>query len=409
MTPRVYILGGYQTDFAQNWSRDGGSLYDILELTVRGALAATALDPKHIQTAHIANFVGELMRGQGHLGGILASLDPGFEGLPTARHEAADAAGSVAALAAAAEIQAGWHDVALVVGVEELKNLPGHDAARALGAAAWAGREAQEAEYPWPHLFSRLMEVYEARHGLDRKHLARIAQNNFANARRNPNAQTRGWKFEAKSFAEDDEHNPVIEGRVRKHDCGQITDGGAAVVLASPRFAQEYAARRGLTLENLPYLKGWGHRTAPMLLEDKLQASADQPYIFPHVRATFMDALQRAGMKDLYGLDGIEAHDCFTITEYMIIEHIGLTPPGEAWHAIEDGTIAPEGAVPVNPSGGLIGAGHPAGATGVRMLLDAYKQVTDTAGDYQVNGARDFATLNIGGSATTCVSFIVGH
>ncbi|MGH7268869.1 MAG: thiolase C-terminal domain-containing protein, partial [Polyangiaceae bacterium] len=61
----------------------------------------------------------------------------------------------------------------------------------------------------------------------------------------------------------------------------------------------------------------------------------------------------------------------------------------------------------INPSGGLIGAGHPVGCTGVRQLLDSYKQVTGTAGDYQVAGAKTFQTLNIGGSGTTSVSFVV--
>jgi acetyl-CoA C-acetyltransferase len=92
----------------------------------------------------------------------------------------------------------------------------------------------------------------------------------------------------------------------------------------------------------------------------------------------------------------------------MAIEHLGLTAPGEAWKAIEDGSIEIGGRLPVNPSGGLIGGGHPVGATGVRMALDAFKQVTDRAGDYQVEGAKTVQTLNIGGSTTTTVSLVVG-
>jgi acetyl-CoA C-acetyltransferase len=92
----------------------------------------------------------------------------------------------------------------------------------------------------------------------------------------------------------------------------------------------------------------------------------------------------------------------------MAIDHFGITEPGESWQAIEDGTVLADGAIPINPSGGLIGCGHPVGASGVRMLLDASKQVSDGAGEYQVDGARTAATLNIGGSATTTVSFVVG-
>jgi acetyl-CoA C-acetyltransferase len=107
-------------------------------------------------------------------------------------------------------------------------------------------------------------------------------------------------------------------------------------------------------------------------------------------------------------VDVIELHDCFTMTEYMAIDHLGLTPAGEAWKVIEDGTIDIRGQLPINPSGGLMGCGHPVGATGVRMALDAFKQVTGLAGDYQVEGARTCQTLNIGGSCTTTVSFVIG-
>jgi acetyl-CoA C-acetyltransferase len=92
----------------------------------------------------------------------------------------------------------------------------------------------------------------------------------------------------------------------------------------------------------------------------------------------------------------------------MLIDHLGLTPPGEAWRAIEDGRLERTGAFPINPSGGLIGGGHPVGATGVRMVLDAERQVTGRANDLQIAGATTFATLNLGGSATTAASFIVG-
>jgi acetyl-CoA C-acetyltransferase len=104
----------------------------------------------------------------------------------------------------------------------------------------------------------------------------------------------------------------------------------------------------------------------------------------------------------------VETHDCFAMTEYMAIDHLGLTAPGESWKAVEAGTIEMGGSLPINPSGGLIGLGHPVGATGVRMALDAMKQVTGQAGAYQVEGARTCQTLNIGGSTTTTVSLVVG-
>ena len=113
------------------------------------------------------------------------------------------------------------------------------------------------------------------------------------------------------------------------------------------------------------------------------------------------------GIADVSALDGIETHDCFSMSEYMAIDHFGITGPGESWKAVENGELERDGTIPVNPSGGLIGVGHPVGATGVRMLHDAARQVTGQAGDCQVDGAATFATLNIGGSLTTTVSFVV--
>ena len=107
-------------------------------------------------------------------------------------------------------------------------------------------------------------------------------------------------------------------------------------------------------------------------------------------------------------VDAIETHDCFTVTEYMAIDHSGLTAPGESWKAVDEGRITADGDFPINPSGGLIGLGHPVGATGVRMLLDCSKQVSGTAGDYQLQRAENMITFNVGGSTTTCASFVVG-
>jgi acetyl-CoA C-acetyltransferase len=158
----------------------------------------------------------------------------------------------------------------------------------------------------------------------------------------------------------------------------------------------------------MPRIIGWGHHTARIRFEDKAEESKESPYVFPHVRATIVDALERAEMPNVGSVDAIETHDCFTTTEYMAIDHFGLTTPGESWKAIEEGVIERTGSLPVNPSGGLMGVGHPVGASGVRILLDAYKQVAGKAGEYQVEGAKNVATLNIGGSGTTSVSFVVG-
>ncbi|BCA59216.1 acetyl-CoA acetyltransferase [Sphingomonas sp. HMP6] len=403
----VYILGGWQSDFSDVWSRRGIDLAEAFTESVQQGLAATGLDAVDVESGHVGNFTAELFAGQGLLGGFFGLVDPAFDGLPTARHEAACASGSVAILAATAEIEAGRYDLACVVGIEQMRNVPGQTAAEYLGAAAWAGHEYDDVRYVWPAAFSDLAEEYDRRYGLKYDHLMRIAEINFGNAKRNPNAQTRGYAFAPESFTADDDANPVVEGRTRKMDCGQVTDGSAVVFLASERRAADYAAKRGLSLDQIPRITGWGHRSAPIGYARKIADSAGQSYVFPQVRRAIEDARARAGVTDIAQLDAVETHDCFTATEYMAIDHLGLTAPGESWKAIEDGSIEIGGRLPINPSGGLIGCGHPVGATGVRMLLDAAKQVSDTAGDTQVEGARRVQTLNIGGSTTTTVSFIV--
>jgi acetyl-CoA C-acetyltransferase len=387
----VHVLGGYQTDFA---ARAAG-LYELVAESVQGALEAGAVAPEDVGVAHVGNLAGELFAGQAQLGGFVNTVHPAFADLPTARHEAACASGSVALLAAMADLELGRYDVALVVGVELMRNVGGAVAAEHLGSAAWVGREATEAKFPWPHLFSRIADAYAERWSLDHAHLARIAELNLGNARRNPLAQARDWTFPPGAFGADDALNPVVDGRLRKQDCGRITDGGTAVLLANDAYLQRTGAR------SKARITGWGHRGAPMLLSDKLALAGE--YLFPHLRRAVTEAYDRAGIGGPADLDAIELHDCFTITEYVALEHLGLAPPGEAWRAVEDGLI--DGVV--NPSGGLIGAGHPVGATGVRMLLDAYRQVTGGAGEYQVDGARRAATLNVGGSFTTAVVFVV--
>ena len=316
MAKDVFILGGAQSDFSRNMEREGGGLFELFRDVAEAAFAATGIEPKEVETAHVGNFVGELFAGQGQLGGFFGHVHPDLAGVPASRHEAACASGSIAILAAAAEIEAERYGLALVLGIELMRNVPGQRAAEYLGAAA--------------------------------------------------------------------------------------------IFLASGEVAEAYAKRRGISIDSIPRIKGWGHATAPLLYSTKVQDSRGGDYVFPSVRKAMMDALRRAEMPDIYACDGVEVHDCFSITEYMAIDHFGITPPGESWRAVEDGTIALGGKLPVNPSGGLIGLGHPVGATGVRMLLDSWRQVTGNAGDYQVEGARNFATFNVGGSATTAVSFVVG-
>jgi len=396
----VWILGGYQSDFARNLTREGLDFADLTAEVVASTLAAAKLDAKDIGVVHVGNAFGEMFAGQGHLGAMPATVLDGLWNTPSSRHEAACASGSVATLAAIADLRSGAYETALVVGVELEKTVPGDTAAAHLGAAAWTGHEGTEAKFMWPFMFDQVLSEYDRRYGIYAAHLRAIATTNFANARNNPNAQTRGWTV-PDPLTDDDVQNPPVEGRLRRFDCSQMTDGGAGIVLVTDGWLRDHP-----DAHPIGRIDGWGHRTVGLGMQQKLEHSADDPYVMPHVRQAAMDAFARAHVT-LDDLDGIEVHDCFTPSEYLAIDHIGLTGPGESWKAIENGEIEIGGRLPMNPSGGLIGGGHPVGATGIRMLVDAARQVSGTAGDYQVDGARTFGTLNFGGSTATTVSFVV--
>jgi acetyl-CoA C-acetyltransferase len=406
--PDVYVLGGYQTDFARNWTKENKHFSALMREGVLGALERCDIAPEEVQSAHVGNFAAELYCMQGHLGAFFTEVDPKFSGLPTSRHEAACASGSIAILAASAEIEAGRYDLQAVVGIEQMKTVSAAQGGSYLGTAAWYDLEAKGVEFPFPKLFGRLGDEYDRRYGLKDEYLAEISRINYDNAKLNANAQTRTWYMNKEHALCRTEDNPAVGGRIRISDCSQVTDGSVCVFLASRAYAEKWAKGRGLSLAQIPRIKGWGHNTARLRFDDKIAESRDAQYVLPHVRSTITSAWQRAGIADVNGIDGIETHDCFTTSEYMAIDHFGITAPGESWKAVDAGWLEIGGKHPINPSGGLIGAGHPVGATGVRQLLDAALQVTGQAGDYQVEGARNFQTLNIGGSGTTSVSFIVG-
>ncbi len=408
MAQPVYLLGGYQTDFARNWMKEGSSIVDMMKEVVAEGFQSSRIEPGEVDVAHVGNFAAELYCRQGHLGAFMAEIDPELAGVPTSRHEAACASGSVSMLMASAEIEAGRYDLALVVGVEQMKTVDPTTGGDFLGTAAWYDEEAKGVEFAFPKLFGQLGDVYEERYGLREEHLTRIAEVNFSNARRNPRAQTRGWFSEQSQDLSSGKYCNPVAGRLKVKDCSQVTDGATSVFLASESFAKKYAKRTGAVLANTPQILGWGHRTAPIKFDTKIKESRGNPYVLPHTRRAIVDAFQRAGLPDAWAVQGIETHDCFTTSEYMAIDHFGLTNPGESWKAIEEGVIDFDGRLPVNASGGLIGCGHPVGATGTRQALDAFRQVTGTAADYQIEGAKKIATLNIGGSGTTSVAMVIG-
>ena len=413
---KVFILGGAQTDFERNWKKEGKGMVALLKEVIADGLAHAGLsfdDIKELNEVNrvacfVGNFIAEKYTDQGHLGAFLTEVHPAFYGVPSARYEAACASSSVAIDAAQTKIQAGDYDVAIIVGWELMKTVDSVLGGDYLGRAAYYEKEAKGIELPFPKLFGRLAdETLKKYPELDEKRymdaLSQITVINYSNAKRNPLAQTRRWfmSYEQASMR-GTETNPFVGGKLAVSDCSQVTDGAAVVVLCSEQFIKE----RGF--KDKPIIKGWGHRTAPMLFDKKMEDNTRSEYILPWTRQAVLDAYKRSGLT-VDDIDVFETHDCFTSSEYAAISSFGLTAPGKEYEAVESGLIGFEGNKPINPSGGLIGCGHPVGASGARMFLDLYKQVTGTAGKYQVNGAKNAMMLNIGGSATTNYVFVIGQ
>lgn len=410
----VYILGGAQTDFERNWTKEGKNMVAMLKEVMEDGLKETditvdelcRLNKENRVAAYVGNFIAEQYISQGHLGAFLTEVHPAFYGMPSARYEAACASSSVALDAAITAIKAGRYDLCVVVGWEIMKSVDSKVGGDILGRAAYYEKEGKGIDFPFPKLFGRLADETIKKYHLDKQRyldaLSMITVNNYDNAKRNPLSQTRKWFMsleEAKNRGS--ETNPYVGGLLSVSDCSQVTDGAVVVFLCSENYIKER------NIGPKPRVKGVGHRTAPMLFTKKMKDAESSNFILPWTRVACDDAYRQAGLT-VDDIDVFETHDCFTSSEYAAISAFGITGPGEEYKAVENGVISFGGAKPINPSGGLIGCGHPVGASGTRMFLDIFKQVTSTAGAYQVANARNAMMLNIGGSATTNFVFIVG-
>lgn len=412
----VFVLGGSQTDFERNWSKEGKSVFALLKEVIDDAFINTNITENDIINLNkanrvaifIGNFAAEYYIDQGHLGPLMTEVNKCFYGVPSARYEAACASGSVALDAAITKIKSNDYDLAIVIGWEFMKTVDSKTGGDFLGRAALYDVESKGIEFPFPKLFGKLATATIKKYNLDEKRykesLAIISNINYENAKRNPNAQTRKWFMnEKQANYRGNKSNEIVGNVLAISDCSQVTDGAACVILSSKNFIID--TKRNV--DDYPIVKGYGHRVAPYIFDNKIEESKDNEYILPWTRQAVIDAYKRANLT-VDDIDIFETHDCFTSSEYMAISAFGITKPGKEYEAIENGLISFNGKKPINPSGGLIGCGHPVGASGVRMFLDLYKQVTNNAGNYQIKNAKNAMMLNLGGSATTNYCFIVG-
>lgn len=307
---------------------------------------------------------------------------PELARIPATRVENACATGSAAIFSALNHIQAGRGKVALVIGAEKMTNIPGTDVGDILLGAAHRRTEAGAGSFAG--IFGQLAQSYSDRFGDHHDSLARIAAKNHRNGVDNPFAHIRkdlGYDF----CATPSEKNPVTAGPLLRTDCSLVSDGAAALVIASPDVAA--TARRAVVV------RGRSHANEPLPL-----AQRRDPLFFDGARAAFQGALAEAGVR-VDDLSLLETHDCFTQGELMEYEAFGLAEQGKGSQVIDSGYTERDGKLPTNVSGGLKSKGHPIGATGVSQHVMAAMQLTGEAGDMQLGKVDRAAVFNMGGAA----------
>lgn len=380
---KVAVVGMGCSKFGERWEASSDDL--ILE-AYRECLQTAGVVREDVD----AYWLGTLSSG---LGGLTLSRAIGMDDKPVTRVENFCATGSEAFRNACYAVASGAYDVAMAVGVEKLKDSgysgllrqdpPGDGTASELSMTA-------------PAAFSLLDPAYCARHGVHpdemRAAMTHVAWKNHANGVRNPKAQFR-------SPVEKDviDKAAKVAGRLGVFDCSGVSDGAACALIVPADRAHEYTDAP-MYVNALALVAGSG------------RGNVDAAYdftTFPEVVKAAKDAYAQAGITDpVSQLSLAEVHDCFTPTEIVLMEDLGFTDRGQGWKDVLAGEFDADGRLPVNVDGGLKSFGHPVGASGLRMLYEAWLQFRGQAGDRQLSDPHLALTHNLGGRPGGCVSFV---
>jgi acetyl-CoA C-acetyltransferase len=383
---RVAIVGMGCTNFVEHW---GKGFDDLLIEAANAAYASAGVDKEQVD----AYWLGT---ANGPMSGITAARPLQLENKPVTRVENFCATGSEALRQASYAVASGAYDVAMAIGVEKTKDSgfqglnayppPNDGTGRTLTAAA---------------MFSMVAPAYGAKYGVDddtiREVLSRIAWKNHFNGARNPRAQ-----FRKEVSIETITNSPPVAGRLGVFDCAGVADGAAAAIVCRAEDAHRYTDKP-LFVKALSFVAGNGSGLT--------DPDYDYTY-FPEIAACARDAYAQAGVTDPRNeIAMAEVHDCFTPTELVLMEDLQFSERGTAWRDVLDGSFDLDGDLAVNPDGGLKAFGHPVGASGLRMMFEAWLQLRDEAPEERrvlalQKGKQLALTHNLGGYPGEMVSFI---
>ena len=378
MSKRAVIAGWSHSPFGKLDDPDTESL---MARVSGAALAHAGLSAGAVDGIYVGVMNGGFQK-QDFQGALVALAQPELAYVPATRLENACATGSAALYAAMDFIESGRGRVALVVGAEKMTSRPNAEIGDILLNASYRKEEA-DIDGGFAGVFGRIATAYFDRYGDQSEALARIAAKNHKNAVDNPYAQIRkDLGFDFCNTVSD--KNPYVAAPLRRTDCSPVSDGAAALVLASEDMVGDL--QRAIRFR------------ARQQFNDFLPLSRRDPTAFEGAARAWRAALA-AGKVSLDDLSLVETHDCFTIAELIEYEAMGLAAPGEGRKVVLEGLTEKGGRLPVNPSGGLKAKGHPVGATGVSLHVMACLQLMGEAQGMQIPGAALAGVFNMGGAA----------
>jgi acetyl-CoA acetyltransferase len=403
---KVYLTAGRNTvsmgtgrrEFHPKKPRPG--LEDYIQEAGRGALQQVG-GAANVDEGVIGNFMAGRFNNQGNLAALIPAIDEGLRWKPSTRVEGACCSGALALMAGIKSVLAETSEMTLVVGVEVQNTVKAIYGADILATAGWSRERKAGHAYFFPGKFSDRAGAYFERYGRDRtrKAMARWYRNAIENARLCPTAQeyhNATADLEAVGLSEPNPRTFVEHLSV--YDCSKVSDGASAIAIAS----EEGLKRAGIPRSAAVEVVGFGQVEADLTVPP-----ADLTVLETTRRATAA-AFASAGISAEY-LATVETHDCFTIAGILAVEAIGLAAVGCGPDYVLQGRTARGGRVPFNTTGGLIGWGHPTGATGVHQAVTIWEQLTGRAGASQIEIPKDRPfglSVNMGGDDKTLVALV---
>lgn len=395
---KIYIAAYHQSKFGKLL---GMTVPVILRSAVEGACGEIGTEAAALDVASVGAACNFTLNEQGLLAGLLAEI-PGLEGKPMESVENACASGGQAVLSVIQKLQLGLGETGIAVGFEKMRDAEGKMDGKLIGKVLGYFSHPDERAgkvFVFPHIFAEIMQAYMSEYGVTEEQLARIAVEEYANARFNPWAQMNKVQITLDQAMKIEGFNRyVVEGLpLKTYDCSQITDGYAALILAT----EEGLSRLGLKKADCVEVAGWGQATDPL-------ARSGRDVLRPRgARKAMQAAYAMAGLGPR-DVNVAEIHDCFTVMGALGTEVIGKAEVGQGARYWLDGKARVDGACGINTSGGLVAKGHPIGATGVAMIgWCAWELRGKAPKELQVKNARAAATFNIGGPVCASVCTVL--